>query len=123
MYSNQKPTIAHKQRSQVHTFPERVVAIARSIPVGKVTTYGRIARAAGGGIMSAQSITSILARAYDNGILDIPFHRIVYANGTIWIDTVHESKRMKLYKKERIAIDKKGKVIDFRTKLYLSEYE
>lgn len=37
---------------------------ALAIPKGRVTTYGRIARAAGGG---ARSITSILAKAYRAG--------------------------------------------------------
>lgn len=94
------------------TFSERVVEIALSIPKGKVTTYGRIARAAGGGAMSSQSITSILSKAYDAG-KPIPFHRIVYANGTIWIDDVHRAKRMKLYKKEGIEIDKHNKIKNF----------
>ncbi len=31
------------------TFTDRVIKIALSIPPGKVTTYGRIARAAGSG--------------------------------------------------------------------------
>lgn len=95
------------------TFSERVVKIARSIPPGRVTTYGRIARAAGGGGMSAQSITSILGKAYDEGVSDIPFHRIVYADGRVWINEEHRAKRMKLYKKEKIEIDEKGRVRDF----------
>ena len=44
------------------TFSERVVELALSIPKGKVTTYGAIARAAGAGPMAAQSITSILGK-------------------------------------------------------------
>ena len=74
-----------KKASQGKTFSERVVEAALTIPKGRVTTYGRLARACGGGTMASQSITSILAKAYGAGEKNIPFHRIVYANGTIWI--------------------------------------
>jgi methylated-DNA-protein-cysteine methyltransferase-like protein len=100
------------------TFSERVVDIALSIPKGRVTTYGRIAHAAGGGTMASQSITSILAKAYDQGKTSIPFHRIVYANGTIWIDERYRSKRLKLYKEEKIELDKNNKIQDFEKKLF-----
>ena len=63
--------------------------------------------------MASQSITSILGKAWDRGIRDIPFHRIVYANGKIWIDDECRAERMKLYKKEEIKIDEKGRVVDF----------
>jgi len=94
-------------------FTQQVIKLALSIPPGRVTTYGRIARAAGGGGMSAQSITGILGKAYDAGQHDIPFHRIVYADGRVWMDDVHRAKRMKLYKKEKIDIDKKGRIKNF----------
>ena len=95
------------------TFSERVVRAALSIPSGRVTTYGRIARAAGGGAMSAQSITNILGKAWQAGERRIPFHRIVYADGHIWISRARRKERMALYKKEGIVIDKKDKVQDF----------
>ena len=63
------------------TFSERVVKIAMGIPKGRVTTYGRIAKAAGAGPMASQSITTILGKAYMDGNKNIPFHRIVYADG------------------------------------------
>ncbi len=44
---------------------------------------------------------------------NIPFHRIVYANGTIWINDEYKAKRMKLYKKEGIEVDAKGKIKNF----------
>lgn len=96
------------------TFSERVVALARSIPPGRVTTYGRIARAAGGGGMAAQSITSILAKAHDAGAKDIPFHRIVYADGRIWADGKHRAERLRLYKKEGVIVGKDGRIQGFR---------
>lgn len=95
------------------TFSEYVVKLARMIPVGRVTTYGRIAKAAGGGTMASQSITGILAKAYNEGIKDIPFHRIVYANGRVWIDDEHRKERMRLYKKEGIVLDKNNRIQNF----------
>lgn len=104
--------------SPTTTFSQRVVKAALSVPAGRVTTYGRIANAAGGGGMAAQSITTILSKAYDEGVKNIPFHRIVYADGHIWIDDKHRASRMKLYKQEKIQLDKNDRIIDFRDKLW-----
>lgn len=104
------------------SFSDRVIAITLSIPKGRVTTYGHIARAAGGGNMASQSITSILSKAYDRGVKNIPFHRIVYAGGKIWIDDRHREERMKKYAAEKIVINEKGRVVDFWDKLYLAEF-
>jgi methylated-DNA-protein-cysteine methyltransferase-like protein len=94
-------------------FTERVIKAALSIPSGRVTTYGRIARAAGGGALSAQSITHILGKVYDAGETRIPFHRIVYADGRIWIDDRQRAARMKLYKQEGIVIDQNDRIKNF----------
>lgn len=99
-------------------FSERVVKIALSIPKGRVTTYGRISRAAGGGAMASQSITTILWKAEQRGIKNIPYHRIVYANGRVWMNPEYRAKRLALYKKEGITLDKDDKIVDF-TKVVL----
>ncbi len=95
------------------TFGERVVELALSIPKGRVTTYGDLARAAGGTPMTAQSVSGILSRAEDNGVKGIPWHRIVYSGGKVWLPREHKEKRLSLYKKEGIEINDKGFVIDF----------
>lgn len=95
------------------TFSERVVEIALSIPKGRVATYGGIAKAAGGGALGARSVTAILGKAWEKGA-KIPFHRIVYSDGRVWINEEYEEERMKLYKKERIEVDKKGRIKNFR---------
>ena len=76
------------------TFSERVLEAVLSIPKGRVSTYGRIARACGAGPMASQSITAILGKAHKEKGVIIPFHRIVYADGSIWVDEVHCSKRL-----------------------------
>lgn len=92
-------------------FSQRVWELATSIPEGRVTTYGHLAKAAGGGAMAARSITSILSKAPNPRA--IPFHRIVYANGTVWLEPGHEKRRRALYKREGIDIDQRGKILNF----------
>jgi methylated-DNA-protein-cysteine methyltransferase-like protein len=99
-------------------FSKRVIEKALAIPPGRVTTYGRLARAAGGGPMAAQSITAILGKAWEAGEKRIPFHRIVYTDGRVWIDDAHAAERMRLYKKEGIELDARGKIADFKKKLF-----
>lgn len=100
-------------------FSDWVVKKALMVPKGRVTTYGRIARAAGGGAMASRSVTSILAKAYEAGETRIPFHRIVYADGSVWIDERHRVARMKRYKEEGIEVDPKtGKILNFRKVLF-----
>lgn len=100
------------------TFSERVVEATLTIPSGRVTTYGRLARACGAGPVASQSITGILAKAHLEQGLAIPFHRIVYANGTIWVNDEYRTKRLALYKKEGIVIEKGDKIKDFNDILF-----
>ncbi len=95
------------------TFSERVVELSLTIPAGRVTTYGDLARAAGGTPMTSRSVSGILSKAERSGIKGIPWHRIVYAGGKVWLDDENRLGRMKLYKKEGIEIDEKDKVVDF----------
>lgn len=116
-YLYMKKKAAHVGLGQM-SFSERVVSLARSVPPGRVTTYGRLARAAGAGPMASQSITSILGKAYESGITDIPFHRIVYADGKIWINDAYRKKRLALYKKEGITLDKHDRIKNFADTLF-----
>ncbi len=100
------------------SFSERVVALALRIPRGRVVTYGDLAAAAGGGALAAQSITSILSKAYEAGSRTIPFHRIVYANGRVWLDVAHRNERLALYRQESIELDERERVVDFETKRF-----
>lgn len=95
------------------SFSERVVELTLTIPSGRVTTYGDLARAAGGTPITAQSITGILWKAQENGVKGIPWHRIVYSGGKIWVNEEHRAERMRLYKKEKIVIDDRDRVVDF----------
>lgn len=99
------------------SFSALVIKHALAIPKGRVTTYGRLARAAGGGAMASQSVTGILWKAHQRGVKHIPWHRIVYADGRVWMDKGVRAKRLALYKKEGIKLDKDDYIIDFRKKV------
>jgi methylated-DNA-protein-cysteine methyltransferase related protein len=100
------------------SFSDRVIKLALSIPKGRVTTYGAITHAAGGAYRQAQSITTILGRAQQDGQKDIPFHRIVYSDGRVWTNNEVDANRKTLYKKEGIEIDDKGKIKNFKEKMF-----
>jgi len=61
-------------------FTERAIAIIRSIPAGKVMTYGQIAAAAGSprGARQVVRILHAMSTAYG-----LPWHRVVNAEGRI----------------------------------------
>jgi len=98
------------------TFSQRVWELATSIPPGRVTTYGILASAAGGGAMAARSITSILSKAPNQGA--IPYHRIVYATGKVWVPAGREAARLKLYAREGIILSPAGRIVDFDEVVY-----
>ena len=105
-------------KAAMKTFSERVVALALSIPRGRVTTYQILARRAGGGGMAHRSVTGILGKAWNKGEHRIPWHRIVYSDGRVWISPATKKKRLALYKKEKIELDTRNRIVDFRDKLY-----
>ena len=92
-------------------FSQIVYELALSIPEGMVTTYGDLAKAAGGGAMASRSISRILSKAPNQRA--IPWHRIVYAGGKVWLAPEHEKKRRALYKKEGILLDSRGRITNF----------
>ena len=100
-------------------FSARVWELATAIPAGRVTTYGILAKKAGGGAMAARSITSILSKAPNQSA--IPYHRVIYSDGSVWLKPGFENKRRKLYKKEGIKLDEKDRVKNLDDVLYYFE--
>jgi methylated-DNA-protein-cysteine methyltransferase related protein len=98
------------------SFSARVWELATSIPPGRVTTYGILASAAGGGAIAARSITSILGKAPNQGA--IPYHRIVYAGGRVWLPAGHEAARLKCYRREGITITPANRIENFDDVVY-----
>ncbi|MFN3187977.1 MAG: MGMT family protein [Candidatus Paceibacteria bacterium] len=94
-------------------FSQRVWELATLIPEGRVTTYGTIAKMAGAGLMASRSISGILSKAPNQKA--IPWHRIVYAGGKVWLPDQVQAKRLKMYKREGIEIDKSGRIKILKT--------
>jgi len=93
-------------------FSKNVCQLALRIPSGRVTTYGYLAVAAGGHPFLAQMITTILSKSPD--VDKIPFHRIVYSNGQVWLTPKFKKERLKLYRKEGIKLDRKNRIVNFQ---------
>lgn len=92
-------------------FTQNVWRLAQSIPPGRVTTYALLAGSAGGHPMLSRMITSILSKCPDQE--SIPYHRIVYSNGRVWLSPKSKSTRLKLYRREGIELDNNNRIIDF----------
>lgn len=97
-------------------FSRKVWKLALSIPSGRVTTYGLLTVAAGGHPMLSRMTTGILSKCPDHE--KIPWHRIVYADGRVWLSPKREKERLKLYKQEGIKLDKNRKIINFNELVY-----
>ena len=60
-------------------FARRVLAVVRRIPVGRVTTYGTVARLAGKP-RAARAVGNIMREARAPGL---PYHRVIAAGGAL----------------------------------------
>jgi len=64
-------------------FYDRVYDIVRSIPYGRVTTYGHIARALGAASAARTVGYAMNAVGLDERLIDVPAHRVVNRNGEL----------------------------------------
>ena len=94
-------------------FFERVYAIARQIPEGKVTTYGAIAKALG----TARSARMVgWAMNASHGMEDVPAHRVVnrigmlsgkhHFDGTLLMQQLLESEGIKVVNNQVVDFEK-----------------
>ena len=60
-------------------FARRVLAVVKRIPVGRVTTYGEVARLAGRP-GAARAVGNVLREAHQPGL---PYHRVIAAGGQL----------------------------------------
>ena len=97
------------------TFAERVYAICKSIPQGKVTTYGEIAKALG--TKGYQAIGQAL-RCNPYAPL-VPCHRVVKADGSIG---GFKGQRAGKEIKEKIMLLKSEGVCFYNYKINLATY-
>jgi methylated-DNA-protein-cysteine methyltransferase-like protein len=89
-------------------FTKRVIDTIKSVPKGKVMTFGEVAEVAGNkrGARQVVRVLHTMSDAYD-----LPWHRIVNAKGEIAIKD-EESRYIQLHnlKQEGIEFDDKGRV-------------
>jgi len=70
----------HSEVRNAKRFQQEVYALVRSIPVGKVTTYGTIARALGAPRHARQVGQALAGMSEDD---DAPAHRVVNCSGVL----------------------------------------
>ena len=96
-------------------FTAEVIKLIKSIPKGKVATYGQIACLAGAGFYpSVRRVVWILHSCSEKERL--PWHRVVNSKGTISL------KPRKGYEKQKVLLQKEGIVFDDRDRIDLERY-
>lgn len=98
------------QNSDSQSLSERIKAVIKKIPAGKIATYGQIAAMAGNP-QAARQVVRILHSSSKKEKL--PWHRIINSKGTISLEPGfgYEEQKSKLIK-EGIEFDKNDR-IDF----------
>lgn len=89
---------------------ERIYAMVRRIPPGKVTTYGRIAELVGG--CTALTVGYAMAALKHNAVPDVPWQRVINAQGKISLhgDGFGNAIQRALLEEEGVQFDADGRV-------------
>ena len=97
------------------SFQDKVLALTKKVPKGKVTTYKEIGKA----LKRKGQIYRAVGRAlHDNKTpIVIPCHRVVASNGSLGGYSRGIKKKIALLKKEGIEI-KNNKIVGFKKKLF-----
>lgn len=91
-------------------FAARVLTVVRSIPPGRVATYGDVARAAGRP-GAARAVGNIMRGCGDTSV---PCHRVIAAGGRLGGYGGHESFKRQLLELEGCTV-RNGRVLEFET--------
>ena len=91
------------------TFFERVYEVVKSIPYGKVISYGKVAETAGNKRMARQVGWALHVNPAPE---NIPCYRVVFKDGTLSSAFAFggENAQRALLEREGIKFDKKGRV-------------
>lgn len=83
------------------TFTEKVYAVVRKIPKGKVMTYGEVAKKVSSP-NSARAVGTVLSKNYDP---KIPCHRVIRSDGKIGnYNRGGMAEKLKILKKEGVNL-------------------
>ena len=96
-------------------FADKVYALCRKIPRGRVTTYKEIGNALGGYGQIYRAVGVALNRNPHAPV--VPCHRVVNSNGNVGGFAHGTKKKIALLRKEGIKI-KDGKIVDFEKMKY-----
>ena len=104
--SAREPELAARERAQ---FRERVIAIVRRIPRGRVFPYGDVARMAG--FPGRPRQVGMLLKALPEGVR-LPWHRVVNAQGLVPVRARFwgAQEQMARLRAEGIPVDKDGRL-------------
>lgn len=101
-------------------FADKVYALCKRVPRGKVTTYKEIGKAIGSKGMVYRAVGAALKHNPHAPI--VPCHRVVASDGSL--GGFHGqtrgpfiAKKIKLLKKEGVLV-KNGRIVDFEKKLF-----
>ncbi len=89
------------------TFTQRLVEVIKSIPRGKVATYGQLAAMAGNPRGARQVVRVLVAKSGKEGL---PWHRVINAKGTISLTGAGFDEQKALLTEEGVAVDGHGAV-------------
>lgn len=84
----------------METFTEKVFAVVKKIPKGKVLTYANVAKKAGSP-KAVRAVGSILKKNFDN---TIPCHRVIKSDGTAGQYNRGAKRKIRLLHKEGVTI-------------------
>lgn len=89
------------------TYTQRVVEAIKSIPRGKVATYGQLAAMAGNPRGARQVVRALASLSAKEGL---PWHRVINAKGTISLTGAGFDEQKALLAAEGVAVDERGAV-------------
>ncbi|SRR6266568_1943353 len=103
--------------SRLARLKSRVLAVVKAIPEGRVTTYGMIARRLR---VTPRQVAFVMARLTDDESRDLPWFRVVAANGvvsTMKLGMVGRRQIARL-REEGVAVTPWNKVAEFASVLW-----
>jgi methylated-DNA-protein-cysteine methyltransferase related protein len=89
------------------TSTQLIYAVVRQIPFGKVASYGQVARIAGHGIQARQVGYALAALKSES---DVPWQRVINAQGRISLPGVGGVIQKKLLDEEGVEFDDQDRV-------------
>ena len=106
-----KPSMSKRESARFTLLRSEVVRLVGRIPAGRFTTYGSIARNLG---VNPRQVAFVLARLDEVEAANLPWHRVVAAEGRIsrgMEEELRAEQRQRLIG-EGIGIDARGFIVD-----------